>query len=261
MSLEQEGMRPHRPKRAVAGTGLAQLAHCRAGGFFGPAELVAVNADQRQPAVAENEAVALAGLVNHLPARLDLGDRVVPFARNEAGHGADHLVVGQVPADPELLADPFADVEGGSGFIEPVELGEDEPSCDMDRKAVTLPAWALISQANRLIDDLKRVGQVPTVYCDQGMGGHGDACGQVIGWGGGQGFPGGGRCAVEVCHGQACVARPCPRACSLGICQRRGFGSPLQLRQRVALLALRDQGIPQTKSRRPFSFPGMGALQ
>jgi hypothetical protein len=131
---------PHRPQRAVPGAALVQLADGRARGLAGAAEIVAVHPDQRQRAVAQDEAVALAGLVDQFPGRLDLGDRVIPFASQEARDRADHLVVGQLPADPEFLADPPAGVERGSGLVEPVELGQDEGSRDVDRETVSRPA-------------------------------------------------------------------------------------------------------------------------
>ena len=43
-----------------------------------------MQADQGQHAVAEDEAVALAGLVRELQARLDVGNRIVPFASGKA---------------------------------------------------------------------------------------------------------------------------------------------------------------------------------
>ena len=53
LGLEQEGVRPHCPQRAVPGAALTQLTHGCARGLPGAAEVVTVHPDQRQHAVAQ----------------------------------------------------------------------------------------------------------------------------------------------------------------------------------------------------------------
>ena len=77
----------------------------------GAAEVIAVEADQRYHAVRHGHVEGFADLAGQLQARLELGQRVVPFPGDETFHAQEHPETRQRPADPELLADPPARVQ------------------------------------------------------------------------------------------------------------------------------------------------------
>ena len=112
---------------------------------------------------------------------------------------------------------------------------------------MSLPARALVRPPHGVVDDLQRVGRVPAVNGDQRLRGHGHAVHQRIGGSGSQGLLGCDRRAVEIRDGQPGVGRPGPRSRPLGIGEYRGSGGSFQNRERVAVLALRHQGIGETE--------------
>lgn len=108
----------------------------------------------------------------------------------------------KAPSGAEFLADPHAGLLGGPGLIEPVKLREDVAAGNVDRKAVSLPAGALISQPHSIVGDLERLAEVPALESIQGECGHGNTCGHVIAgrYGRRPCLRGGGCGAVEVSH-------------------------------------------------------------
>jgi len=72
----------------------------------------------------------------------------------------------------------------------------------MDRKAVSLPAGALVGQPHSIVGDLQRLREVPAHESIQGECGHGNTRGHVITgrYSRRPSFPGGGCGTVEVSH-------------------------------------------------------------
>jgi hypothetical protein len=139
-----------------------------------------MQADQGQHAQSRDHAVSRAALIGLLDAGLELSDRIVPLAGDEAFRPGRRLLVGQVPAHAELLADSLSGLKCRPGLREPVKLGQQMDAGQVQREAVPLPAGTLVRQPHRLVDDGQRVLRVTAEVADQGGQVHGDAGGQVI---------------------------------------------------------------------------------
>ena len=86
------------------------------------------------------------GLAPQPGACLDLGNRIIPVPCVEALERANGVIAGKRPADAEFLADPPAGFDRGPGLIQPVKRYENESAGNVDRKAVSQPTRALVSQ-------------------------------------------------------------------------------------------------------------------
>ena len=172
----------------------------------GPPDVVAVQADQRQHAAAEQEPEALAGPGGQFDARLDLGHRLVPLPGHEVLHDAGHVVAALMPAEAEFLADPAAGLERGPRVGQAVQLDQDVAAGDVDRIAVPLPVRAEVGRPHRAVDQLRRPAEPPAVQGHDRGHGAGDRGRHVVPGrrGRGSGLFRGGRAPIE-------VAEPHPR--------------------------------------------------